>query len=137
MGRRLRAACACIAALLLSGCPELPRSFSEIPLDRVGALVAGGTVEVIEALDSNGSGPIVYPGARRWNPSTDPARPPRDVRGALVVGESPEVAFRAAAAIARSEYDPVYVFIPRNREERRALLALALRREEQPRGQDS
>jgi hypothetical protein len=109
-----------------------------VSLEEVRPLVARGEVEVVEVLEAGRPGAGVYPGATPWRPSDDRSRIPAiGSAGALVVGESADSAFRAAAALARADHDPVYVFIPRTQEERQALVALARREEEASRGEDS
>jgi hypothetical protein len=137
MGRGIRAA-ALVAALSVSGCSELPRSFTLVSLEEVRPLVARGEVEVVEVLEPGRPAALVYPGATLWHLTDDRSLTP-DIQsaGALVVGETADSAFRAAAALARSDHDPVYVFIPRTQEERQALVALARREEEATRGEDS
>jgi hypothetical protein len=131
-------AVALVAALSVSGCSELPRSFTLVSLEEIRPLVARGEVEVVEVLEPGRPAARVYPGAVPWHPTEDRARAPEiQSAGALVVGESADSAFRAAAALARSDHDPVYVFIPRNQEERQALVALARSEEEASRGEDS
>ena len=55
MGRRIRAV-ALVAALSVSGCSELPRSFSLVSLEEVRPLVARGEVEVVEVESLPGAG---------------------------------------------------------------------------------
>jgi hypothetical protein len=127
-----------VVALSVSGCSELPRSFSLVSLEEVRPLVARGEVEVVEVLEPGRAAPRVYPGAILWYPTDDRTRAPEiQSAGALVVSESVDGAYRAAAALARSDHDPIYVFIPRTQEERQALVALARREEEASRGEDS
>jgi hypothetical protein len=93
---------------------------------------------VVEILEPGRPAAFGYPGAVPWHASGDDGRAPEIQRaGALVLGESAGSALRAAAALARVDHDPVYVFIPRTPEERQALVALALREEEASRGEDS
>jgi hypothetical protein len=138
MGRIPGALCALLAAFGTWGCSELPRSFQTLSLDEVRPLVAAGSVEVVEVLRPGPATVRMYPDAVPWHPSIDGSEPPPlRSRAALVVGSEADAVYRAAAALARADHGPLYVFIPRTPEERQALVALARRGEESSRGEDS
>ncbi|MEE2703032.1 MAG: hypothetical protein VX614_03315 [Myxococcota bacterium] len=125
--------------MLATSCAESPSSFREISLDEARRMIADGDVTVVDALAEGLEPEPVLAGGLRWKAApTAPELPPGLPGGAvLIVGSSPELGYGSAAALARAGHRPVYVFITRSRQERNALVAVALRSRETSDGRDS
>ena len=131
-------ALAALAALGSLAC-EPPPSFAEVELDDARRLLREPDVAVVDAVGGARHSLRVLPGAVRWTLTQSPATPPDEIPSGpvLVVGASRPVGHRSAAALARAGNHPVYMFIPRDADERSSLYALALQSEETTRGEDS
>ena len=128
-----------VGLALALGC-HAPVSFEMISLERARALVESHDLTLLDVVSDGAKPPVRLPGGVRWRVSSGDLALPRSVSeggGVLIVGSDQHVAHRSAAALARAGNHPVYVFIPRDAEERSSLYAVALQTEEIPRGEDS
>ncbi len=139
MPRLLSPGAVAAGLLLLLSCHP-PISFEVISLERARSLVANSRITLLDVVSDKADQPGPLPGGVRWRLSTGEIALPdavSDGSGVLVVGSSSQVAHRSAAALARAGNHPVFVFIPRDADERSRLYAVARKTEEAPRGEDS
>ena len=127
------------AAALCLACSPFPESFQEVQMNAVVKLLVDPQVSLIDAVADGAGQPGELPGGFRWTHKEGERNAPQDLPagGVLVIAADRRMAHRAAAALVRAGNQPVYVFIPKNAEERSSLYALALRTEEAIRGEDS
>ncbi len=139
MSRTGRLTCLLGCAFLAWGCLEPPPSFRLLALEDARALVHAGGVAIVEAIAEDDPPGAPLPGEILWRvPEKRAALPPEVPPGpVLVVASSQLLAYRAAAALARSRNDVVHVLITASAEERGTLYALDPQPEEIPRGRDS
>lgn len=125
--------------LLTLACSPLPPSFEEVSLAAARELLGDPQISLIDVLARENAEGDALPGGFRWDLGQDAAPDPRGLpAGAvLVIASNRPTAHRSAAALARAGNHPVFVFIPRNAEERSSLYALALQTEERIRGENS
>ena len=128
-----------LAAMLAIGCADAPRSFSEVSLEDARRMIADTGVTVVDALAEDLEPATALAGGLQWKTAPTAADPPPGLPDGpvLIVGSSSELGYASAAAIARVGGRPVYVFITRSRQERNALVAVALRSREASDGRDS
>lgn len=102
-------------------------------------LLVNPRVSLIDAVADGADQPGELPGGFRWTYTEGAPNAPQNLPagGVLVVAVDRRMAHRSAAALVRAGNHPVYVFIPKNAEERSGLYALALQTEEAIRGEDS
>ena len=126
-------------AFLAWGCLEPPPSFRLVALEDARALLHAGGVAIVEAVAEDDPPRAPLPGEILWRlPEKRAALPPEVPPGpVLVVASSQVLAYRAAAALARSRNEVVHVLITASAEERGTLYALDPQPEEIPRGRDS
>ncbi len=127
------------AAALCLACSPFPESFQEVQMNAVVKLLVNPQVSLIDAVADGAGQPGELPGGFRWTHKEGEPKAPQDLPagGVLVIAADRRTAHRAAAALVRAGNQPVYVFIPKNAEERSSLYALALQTEEAIRGEDS
>jgi hypothetical protein len=112
-------------ALALCACPPAPARYRLVGLDEARRVIQGESLVVIEAA---------------LDPRTGEAAPEAQVpagAGVLVFGLDARAARMRAAAFARAGNQPVFLFIPRDADERGRFYALASQRQEDRRGKDS
>ena len=127
------------AGLLLAGCVEPPPSFRLVGLDEARSLLQNGEASLVEAYAHDLAPRPRVPGGLPWplpadEPAVPPALPPGPV---LLLAPTQELAYRAAAALARARNDEVFVIITDRADERGTLYALDPQQQEIPRGRDS
>lgn len=141
MPSRFRAVPGLALAAALLGCTDAGPSYTRIEIERSRALLESDDVAIVDATSGATAEPEPLPGSTRWIlPERGPAPEPEGLptTGAvLVVGNTDAVAHRAAATMARRGNHPVYVFIPRDANERVSLYAVARQTKEASRGEDS
>jgi hypothetical protein len=145
MPSRLRAVPGLALAAILFGCTDTGPSYTRIEVEKGRALLARGSIAIVDAESAAASEPFspheVIHGVIRWGVSDrGPMQAPPELSAAvavLVVGGREAIAHRAAASLARRGNHPVYVFIPRDANERVSLYAVARQTKEASRGEDS
>ena len=127
------------AAALCVACSPFPASFQEVQMEAVTKLLVDPRVSLIDAVADEADQPGELPGGFRWTHKEGGPNAPHNLPagGVLVIAVDRRMAHRSAAALVRAGNHPVYVFIPKNAEERSSLYALALQTEEAIRGEDS
>ncbi len=125
--------------LLAVGCGEPPRSFALVSIEEAQDLLRQGGVVLVDAFWASEPVPDPLPGGIRWGLTRDAAGVPAEIPagGVLAIGSSASAAYRSAAALARAGNQPVYACIPKTKQERSALFAVALQMKESPGGRDS
>ncbi|MEE9281429.1 MAG: hypothetical protein V3V67_14745 [Myxococcota bacterium] len=127
--------------VLLPGwaCSPFALSFEEVPVETARRLLRDPRVALIDAVADEKGQPGALPGGFRWTLGERAEPAPRGLpSGAvLVIASDRRIGQRSAAALARAGNRPVYLFIPRNAQERTSLYALALQTEETIRDEDS
>jgi hypothetical protein len=125
------------------GCSEAwepPRRFALIQVEAARSLLREGSLTLVEVA-AQGDQAIASPGALLWElpeSPTNPTPPPEIHRaGVLLITSGARIGFRAAAAVSRTGSRRVFVFIPKNAEEKSSLYSLALKMKEIPRDRDS
>jgi hypothetical protein len=127
------------ALVLLAGCGEPPRSFHEATLEQANALLADPDIAVVEALDARAAGFGAIARGVRWRLDDATRRRQPVVRpgAVLVLASSRAAGFRSAAELSRSDHQPIWVFVPKDESERRALVIPAVEAKEEVREQGS
>ena len=123
-----------------SGEWEPPRRFALIQVEAARTLLSEGSLTLVEVAPHGGKA-TASPGALLWKLPRSPANPtpPPEIHrtGVLLISSEPQIGFRAAAAVSRMGNQRVFVFIPKNAEEKSSLYSLALKMKEIPRDRDS
>jgi len=127
------------AGLLLAGCMEPPPSFRLVGLDEARSLLREGSAALVEAYVHDAPPRPRVAGGVPWplladEPAVPPSLPPGPV---LLLAPTQDLAYRAAAALARARDGAVFVIITDSADDRGTLYALDPQQEEIPGGRDS
>ena len=128
-----------LLALWATSCGEAPPSYRVVSLGEARSLLDRPEIALLDAVGAQAKQPQPLPRGVLWRLERGELTPPEELpAGAvLVVASDERTAHRSAAALARREYHPVYVYIPRSAEDRSSLHAHAPATEELPGGRDS
>ena len=122
-----------------AGCGAPPPSYRVVSLGEARHLLERPEVALLDAVGAQSQPPQPLPRGLVWRIDRGELTPPEALpAGAvLVVASDEHTAHRSAAALARRQYHPVYVYIPRSAEDRSSLQAHAPATEEHSGGRDS
>jgi len=134
----LRAAAVAWLAVALASCGDTPPSYRVVSLGEASSLIEQPGIALIDAVGVQGEPPAPLASGVRWQLERGALTPPENLTAGavLVVASDERTGHRSAAALARSQFHPVYVYIPRSAEDRSRLEAHAPI-EELPHGRDS
>lgn len=126
-------------ALASASCNDAPPSYRVVSLGEARHLLERPDIALLDAVGEHAQLPQPLPRGLVWRIERGELKPPQALpAGAvLVVASDENTAHRSAAALARNQYRPVYVYIPRNAEDRSSLQAHAPTTEEHSGGRDS
>jgi hypothetical protein len=140
-GRSSAARAAVLAAVLAgtSACGEAPPSYRVVSLGEARSVLEQPGVSLLDAVGAQAEQPRPLASGFRWRVERGALTPPQElpIGGVLVVASDERTAHRSAAALARRQFHPVYVYIARSAEDRSRLEAHAPATEELTGGRDS
>jgi hypothetical protein len=122
----------------LGSCGQTPPSYRVVSLGEARTLIEQPGMALIDAIGAQAEAPRPLASGVRWRLERGALIPPEELAAGavLVVASDERTGHRSAAALARRQFHPVYVYIPRSAEDRSRLEAHAPT-EELPGGRDS
>ena len=141
IGRSRAARAAALSASLaaIAACGEAPPSYRVVSLGEARNVLEQPGITLLDAVGAQAAQPRPLASGLRWRIDRGALTPPEELPagGVLVVASDERTAHRSAAALARRQFDPVYVYIARSAEDRIRLEAHAPATEELTGGRDS
>lgn len=123
----------------ISACGDAPPSYRVVSLGEARSVLEQPGIALVDAVGAQSATPRPFASGFRWRVERGALAPPGELPlgAVLVVASDERTAHRSAAALARNQFHPVYVYIARSAEDRSRLAAHAPSTEEHSGGRDS